>query len=141
MNCQRTQRFLSLYRDGHPAGAEEAAVTTHARDCPACRQFREALGTWGEKVRVVGESQPAPRSDVRGSALDRWIAQQNGPPTNRRRWPLSIFSTRAVPQLAWGTVAAALCIAALSMARWHHVHGGGSPRNTLVKRDISPSTA
>ncbi len=96
MNCQRTQRFLSLYRDGHPAGAEEAAVAAHARDCPACRQFREALGTWGEKVRVAGESQPAPRRDVRGGALDRWIAQQNGAATNRRRWPLSILPTLAL---------------------------------------------
>ena len=59
MNCQRVQRFLSLYHDGHPAGREDAAVASHVRDCPACRQFRESLSAWSRKVRTAGENEPA----------------------------------------------------------------------------------
>src|SRR5438552_149889 len=130
MNCQRVQRFLALYHDRHPAGREDAAVAAHLRDCPACRQFRESLTAWGGKVRTAGENEPAPRREVRGRALDRWVAQRKGAPALPRRWRLSPLPGTAVPPLVWGTVAVALCAAVLSLGRWER---NGSSRTTGTK--------
>ena len=45
MNCQEVRQLLSMERDGHAAGREDDAVTAHVRDCPACRQFQEAMSS------------------------------------------------------------------------------------------------
>ena len=106
MNCQKVRQLLSMERDGHAAGRESDAVTAHVQDCPACRQFQEAMAAFGGKVRTAGEWQPAPRRDIRGRALDRWSAERESGPRNGV--PGSTASLPPFVHLAGGCLAPAI---------------------------------
>jgi hypothetical protein len=128
MNCQRVQRFLSLYQDGHPIGREDAVVAAHLRDCPACRQFREAMEAWSGKARAVGGHAPTLRAEVRSRALDEWMARREGLTAMRRVWPLAAIGGRATPALIWGMAAVVVLMGALGLGRWE-----GRQRHTVSR--------
>lgn len=143
MNCQRAQRFLSLYHDGHPAGREDAAVTAHLQDCPACRQFRESLTAWGGQVRAASETEPAARREIRSAALDRWVAQQERSPAAHGQWRFSPFANLTVPPLVWGAAAAASLVAVANLGRWElKLHHSGparaAPQDGTARQTGSP---
>ena len=128
--------------------AQLEAVTAHVRDCPACRQFQEAMAAIGGKVRTAGEWEPAPRHDIRGRALDRWSAERESGAAERRPWLHGFAATLRSPDrrlpgashprirvtaMQGASLAAVVLIAALVLVRWEQARRSGVPGPTIAE--------
>jgi hypothetical protein len=119
MNCRDAQRLLSMARDGFLAARDETALAAHLRNCSGCRQFRDALVSFGGRARAVGEWQPAPVRGIRDRALERWSAEQEATAASRRTRLFLPALSRPVGLSLVGGLAIVLLAATILVARYH----------------------
>jgi hypothetical protein len=146
-----------MTHDGRAAAKHEAAVTTHLRDCPACRQFQTELAAFGGKLRAAGEWEPAPSRDIRRGALERWNAEGEGGAADRRPWLFALLAgcrrtpdstpnansasfhdaRRVRAQTRWAqglSIAAAMLLAVLVLVQWEQIQRASPSGPTIAQR-------
>jgi Putative zinc-finger len=74
MNCRYVEPLLSKRLERRLPDREADAVTTHLRDCPACRGLQADLRRLSSELRELTEVSPPP--DVERRVAERWFAER-----------------------------------------------------------------